>query len=110
MSNHRNDLTKVVIHQSLVRPMMFMGGERSLVIVSMMFAGYMTYLLSMRYSFLWGLMIGVPLWLTMIGLLRRMAIADAQMWGILNRAKRYKPFYPAKGRMEAHLPVIKDFK
>lgn len=90
--------------------MLFMGGERTLVITSMLFAGYMTYLLTMRYSLLWGMGIGIPLWLSLLYLLRRMAAADSQMWSVLNRGKRYKPFYPARGRMEAPLPVIKDFK
>ncbi|MFD2274687.1 VirB3 family type IV secretion system protein [Undibacterium arcticum] len=87
-ANHRNELTKVAIHQSLVRPMLFMGGERTLVIVSMMFAGYMGYMLTMRYGIWWGVPVGGSLWLVMIYMLRRMALADSQMWEVLQRAKK----------------------
>lgn len=109
-SSHRGALTKVAIHQSLVRPMLFLGGERTLVIVSMMFAAYLAYMITMRYGIWWGVPVGGSLWGTAIFFLRRMAVADPQMWSVLKRAKQYKPFYPARGRFDASLPAIKDFK
>jgi type IV secretory pathway TrbD component len=108
--NHRAGLTKVVVHQSLIRPMMFMGGERTLVILAMLIAGYFAYLLSLRFSILWGAGVGGALWFSLLALLRRMAAADPQMWDVIMRAKKYRAFYPARGRFDAPLPTIKDFK
>lgn len=90
--------------------MLFMGGERTLVIVSMMFAGYLGYMITMRFGIWWGVPVGALVWVCLIYLLRKMAIADPDMWSILRRAKQYKSFYPARGRFSAPLPRVKDFK
>lgn len=107
--NHRAGLTKVVIHQSLTKPMLLLGGERTLVIFSGMVSGYLGYLLVMRYSIFLGVVVGAGLWLGLIGLLQRMARADPQMWDVLKRAKKYKAFYPARGRMDGPTRTLKDF-
>jgi type IV secretion system protein VirB3 len=109
-SSHRGALTKVAIHQSLVRPMLFMGGDRTLVILSLLFSVYLGYLITMRYGIWWGVPIGGVLWCSAIYCLREMAIADPNMWAVLQRAKQYRAFYPARGRFDAPLPAIKDFK
>lgn len=109
-SNHRNELTKVAIHQSLVRPFLLLGGERTLVILSAMFSGYMGYMVTMRFGLYWGLPVGIALWAVFIFLLRKMAIADPQMWSVFNRSKQYKSFYPARGRFDGYQPRYKDFK
>lgn len=110
MNNHRSELTKVVIHRAPIRIMMFMGGERNLVITSAMFCGYMIYLLSFRYNIFIGFGVGLSLWTVLLYVLRRMAQADPQMWQVFNRHIKYKAFYPARGRFDALQPIIRDFK
>lgn len=110
MSNHRSELTRVTIHRAPIRIMMFMGGERNLVITSGMFCAYMVYLLSFRYNLLIGMLVGVSLWVVCLMVLRRMAIADPQMWKVFNRHIKYKAFYPAHGRFDAVAPTVHDFK
>lgn len=109
-NNHRSGLTKVVVHQSLIRPMMFMGGERTLVITAMMITGYFGYLLTMRFGLLWGAGVGGCVWFSLMWGLRQMASADPQMWDVIKRAKKYRAAYPARGRFDGPLPILKDFK
>jgi type IV secretory pathway TrbD component len=109
MSNHRSDLIKVTIHRSLIRRMMFLGGERTIVITSMIFCGYMAYLLTFRYGILTGLVTAGTLWAIMIFLARLMAQSDEQMWQIVKRSMKYRAFYPAHGRFNAPVPLIRDF-
>jgi len=110
MNNHRSGLTKVVIHKSPTRIMMFMGGERNLVLGSMMFCAYLIYLVSFRYNIFVGIGAGLSLWGVCLALLQRLAKADPQMWAVLNRHFKYKAFYPARGRFDAPQPVLRDFK
>lgn len=110
MASHRGELRKVAIHLSLVRPMLLLGGERTLVILTAMVAGYLGYLLTMRFGIHFGLPIGGGLWSACLFVLRRMGAADPQMWPIFLRSKRYKSFYPARGRFDAFFQNYKDFK
>ncbi len=106
----KTELTPVAIHASLVRPLSFMGGERNLVVGGLLFCVYLAFVFSMRY----GIWYGVPgsglAWVIWLGLMRRMAIADPMMWQVLKRHRKYKAFYPARGRMNAPLRAYKDFK
>ena len=110
MTNHRSELTKVVIHRSPMRIMMFMGGERNLVISAGVFCAYMLYILSIRYHIFIGLVAGIGLWLIALGVLRRMARADPQMWRVFLRQMKYQSYYPARGRFDASQPEINNFK
>lgn len=108
--NYRSGLNKFVIHGSLVKPLLFMGGDRTLVILSMLISAYLGYLISMRYGPWYGVPVGAVLWSVAVGILRKMAEADALMWDILKRAKRYRAFYPARGRFDAIYPAVRDTK
>lgn len=107
---HREGLTQVVVHRAPGRVILFMGGERVLVIISAMFTAYMTYLLSFRFGLLIGGGVGGGIWFVTIYVLRKMAQADPQMWAVFRRHMRYRAFYPAHGRLDAPLPQIRDFK
>jgi type IV secretion system protein VirB3 len=110
MSHHRNELIKVPIHRSLIRRMMFLGGERTNVITSMIFCGYMAYLLTFRHGVVTGIVVAGTLWAVLIFLARLMARADEQMWQVVKRHLKYRAFYPARGRFDAPVPLIRDFK
>jgi type IV secretion system protein VirB3 len=109
MNNHRSELKRVVIHRSPVRLIMLMGAERNLVIFSVMFCTYMTYLICMRYSVWLGVGVGGSFWLVSLFLLRRLAKIDPQMWQVFNRHIKYKAFYPARGRFDAPYPIPRTF-
>jgi type IV secretion system protein TrbD len=106
--SHRLALRKVPIRRSLVRPMLFMGGERFLVVLSVLLCLYLAYV--MTYGFGWKLGIPVPgaLWACLIFLLRRFALKDPLMSSVFWRHRKYKSFYPARGRFSAPTPLIKD--
>jgi len=109
-NNHRSELVKVAIHRSLIRRMMLLGGERDIVIVAMIFCGYMTYLLTFRFGVVEGFLTGGLLWGVLIYLARLLAQSDEQMWEVVKRHMKYRPFYPARGRFDAPAPIIRDFK
>lgn len=110
MSNHRSELVKVAIHRSLIRRMMFLGGERTIVITAMIFCGYMAYLLTFSYGFIPGVITAGTLWGVLLFLARLMAQSDEQMWQVVKRHLKYRAFYPARGRFDAPVPLIRDFK
>lgn len=108
--SHRSDLIKVPIHRSGVRILMFLGGERTQVLLLLFVSAYVVYLLTMRFNMLYGGGAGLALWLVGIAILRRLADHDPQMWAVLTRARKYRGFYPARGRFDAPSPSFKDFK
>jgi type IV secretory pathway TrbD component len=110
MSNHRSDLIKVTIHRSLVRRKMFLGGERTVVITTMIFCGYMAYLLTFSYGFLWGVTVAGTLWMILLFLARLAAQSDEQMWQVVKRHLKYRAFYPAQGRFGAPVPPIHELR
>jgi type IV secretory pathway TrbD component len=107
---NRVELAKVTIHASLVRPLSFMGGERGLVLGGLLFCMYLAFVLSMRYGVWYGIPGSALAWVLWLGLMRRLAVADPMMWQVLKRHRKYKAFYPARGRMNAPLRAYKDFK
>lgn len=109
-SSHRNDLIKVPIHRSGVRILMFLGGERTQVLLLLFISVYLVYLLTVRFNLLYGLGAGTALWFAGIGVLRKLAQHDPQMWAVLRRARKYRGFYPARGRFNAPSPSFPDFK
>lgn len=107
---HRSELTQVMIHASGVRPLTFMGGERALVLSGLLFCLYLAFIISMRYGVWYGVPAGGIAWAIWITLMRQMGKSDPQMWQILKRHRKYRAFYPARGRFNAPLPPYKDFK
>ena len=107
--SQRLALRKVPIRRSLVRPMLFMGGERFLVVLSMLLCAYLAYV--MTYGFGWQIGLPIPgiLWAFLIFVLRRFALKDPYMSKVFWRHRKYKSYYPARGRFNAPTPLIKDY-
>lgn len=78
-----------VIHRSLHRPQVIMGGERNLMLFSMLVA--VTLIVSALNLF--AACIGVMIWLFCVYGLRRMAKADPQMSKVYQRQLRYAHYY-----------------
>jgi type IV secretion system protein TrbD len=106
----RTTLTRVTIHASLVRAFTFLGGERNLVIGGGFFCLYLAFIFSLKYGIWWGIPIAASLWIVWITLMQKMAAHDPMMWQVIKRHRKYRGFYPARGRMDAKLRAFKDFK
>lgn len=81
----------VTIHVSLNRPILFMGGERQLVLMLMVIAGVFIFSLAK----LWAAAVGIVLWIAGHWVLVRAAKFDPQLSKTGLRSLRYRPNYPA---------------
>lgn len=91
------------IHQSLVRPMLLLGGERTLVLMLAVIAG--VFILSLHA--LWAAIAGVALWMVGMFALSRAGAYDQQLSKTGPRSLRYRKFYPAAATPHARLREIK---
>lgn len=80
-----------VIHESLNRPILFMGGERQLVLMLMVIAG--VFIISLAK--VWAAAIGIILWIAGHWALVRAAKFDPQLSKTGPRSLRYRRHYPA---------------
>src|SRR5215469_9629989 len=91
---------EIVIHQSANRPHLLLGGDRELVL----FAALLSAMLIFALVTWWGIVAGVALWIAAVAALSRMGRFDPMLRQVYVRHVRYRPFYPAKGRIGAELP------
>ena len=88
---------EVLIHQSANRPNQIMGGDRELVL--------MTILISVSLGFslasFWGVALAFAWHLAAMAVLRRMGKADPLLRHVYFRHIRYRPFYPAKSGLHS---------
>ena len=85
-------LREVVIHESANRPNQLLGGDRELVLITLLISVSLAFSLATW----WGVIVSVALWTTAIAVLKRMGKADPQLRQIYLRHIRYRSFYPAK--------------
>ncbi|MFM2287726.1 MAG: hypothetical protein RL684_869 [Pseudomonadota bacterium] len=85
-------LRRTILHRSLHRPNLLIGGERELVMFSMLISGG----LIVSALNLPALVVGLVIWIVMVALLRRMAKADPYMSTVYRRQLAYAPYYPAR--------------
>lgn len=88
---------EVVIHQSANRPNLLLGGDRELVLVTMMIAAGLAFSLAT----LWGIGLAIVYWIASMAILQRMGKADPLLRHVYFRHIRYLPFYPAKSGVHA---------
>ena len=81
-----------MIHQSANRPNQLMGGDRELVLVSLLTSVALAFSLASW----WGLGISVAWYVGAMAVLKRMGKADPLLRQVYMRHIRYRPFYPAK--------------
>ena len=83
---------EIIIHQSANRPNQILGGDRELVLVTILVS------ISLAFSLatLWGFVIAVAFWIAAIAVLQRMGKADPMLRQVYIRHIRYRLFYPAK--------------
>jgi type IV secretory pathway TrbD component len=88
---------EVIIYQSANRPNLLLGGDRELVLVTVMVAGGLAFSLATW----WGVGVAVMVWIVSIAVLQRMAKADPLLRRVYLRHIRYTGFYPAKSGLYA---------
>jgi type IV secretory pathway TrbD component len=81
-----------MIHQSANRPNQLMGGDRELVLVSLLTSVALAFSLASW----WGLGVSVAWYIGAMAVLTRMGKADPLLRQVYMRHIRYRPFYPAK--------------
>jgi type IV secretion system protein VirB3 len=84
-------------HQSANRPHLLLGGDRELVLVS----GVLAAMLIFAVMTWWSMIAGLVLWLAAVAVLARMGKVDPLLRHVYIRHVRYRPFYPAKSRLNA---------
>ncbi len=88
---------EVVIHQSLMRPMLVMGGERNLVLMTGIIAGIFIFSLHQW----WAALVGVLLWTVGLWALQALAKLDAQFSSVYLRHLRLRRFYQSHASLWA---------
>jgi type IV secretion system protein TrbD len=83
---------EITIHQSANRPNQILGGDRELVLVSVLVAVSLAFSLAS----LWGVALSVGFWVGAVAVFQRMGKADPMMRNVYMRHIRYRSFYPAK--------------
>ena len=79
---------EIVIHQSANRPNQILGGDRELVLVTLL----VSVALAFSLATLWGIALAVAFWLSSIAVLQRMGKADPMLRQVYMRHIRYRAF------------------
>lgn len=87
------------IHRALSRPNLLMGGDRELVLITGLAAIILIFVVLTVYS----VIIGIAIWVAVVGLLRQMAKADPMMRRIYLRHLRYRHDYRATSTPWRHV-------
>ncbi|MBN8477333.1 MAG: conjugal transfer protein TrbD [Burkholderiales bacterium] len=87
-----SQLRRTIVHRALHRPNLLMGGERELVMFSLLISGG----LIVSALNLPALVFGTVFWGLTIGILRKMGKADPYLSTVYRRQLRYAPYYPPR--------------
>jgi type IV secretory pathway TrbD component len=93
----------LAIHTSLIRPILLMGAERELVLISAILAA----VLVMSLERLLFTIVGIVFWSIGLVALRRAAKADPQFSRVYLRHTRYPAYYAAQSRVAARLSTVR---
>jgi type IV secretion system protein TrbD len=83
---------ETLIHPSMNRPNQLLGGDRELVLLTLLISVSLAFSLAT----LWGVLIAVGFWISGVAVLQRMGKADPMLRQIYMRHIRYRSFYSAK--------------
>ena len=85
-------LRRVTLHRAGIRPHLFLGGDRELVLFSGLIACVLIFACFQPLTIL----TGVALWMVALFFFRRMAKADPRMRHVYMRQLLYRRYYPAR--------------
>jgi type IV secretory pathway TrbD component len=83
---------EITILPSANRPNQILGGDRELVLASVLIAVSLAFSLAT----LWGIALSIAFWVSSVAVFQRMGKADPMMRLVYMRHIRYRSFYPAK--------------
>jgi type IV secretion system protein VirB3 len=86
---------EALIHPSMNRPNQLLGGDRELVLLTLL----VSVSLAFSLATLWGALLALGFWIGGIAILQRMGKADPMLRQVYTRHIRYRSFYPAKSGM-----------
>jgi type IV secretion system protein VirB3 len=86
---------EIVIHQSANRPNQILGGDRELVLLTLL----VSVSLAFSLATLWGVGLAVGFWIGSVAVWQRMGKADPMLRQVYLRHIRYRPFYSAKSAL-----------
>jgi len=93
----------IPIHASLMRPILLIGAERELVLISAILAAVLVFSLE-RLLFT---VVGVVFWGLSLAALQRAAKADSQLSRVYVRHARYRAYYAAQSRATSRISSIR---
>jgi type IV secretory pathway TrbD component len=105
---HRSDLPKIAFHPSMSRPIQLAGGDRRLVIISLLLGAYVGFIGTVSFGLLLGGFLGILVWGVLALAAHRAGKTDPFFFDIALRHIRYRGFYPARGRFNAYLPKLRE--
>jgi type IV secretion system protein TrbD len=85
-------LRQVTLHRAGIRPHLFLGGDRELVLFSGLIACVLIFACFQPLT----ICAGIGLWVVALFCLRRMAKADPRMRYVYMRQLLYRKYYPAR--------------
>lgn len=88
---------QVRLYQSLVRPHLVMGAERTATLYNAFFA-MLVYFLTLSIP---GVIIAIALFVLVQAVLQHLAKSDAQMIAVVNRSRKYQTFYGSGATLDA---------
>ena len=95
---------RIAIHLSLIRPILLMGAERELVLISAILATALV----MSLARLLFTVVGVVFWALSLAALQRAAKADPQFTRVYLRHTRYRAYYAAQSRATSRLATVRE--
>ena len=87
-------LRRVTLHRAGIRPHLFLGGDRELVLFSGLIACLLIFAMLRPLT----IAMGILLWIAALFVFRRMAKADPRMRSVYIRHLGYRRYYPARSR------------
>ena len=94
----------IAVHSSLMRPILLMGAERELVLISAIIAAVLVLSLE-RLTFT---VVGIVFWSLSLAVLQRAAKVDPQFSGVYRRHARYRAYYAAQSHATARTPSVRE--
>lgn len=94
----------IPIHASLIRPILLMGAERELVLISAIIAAVLVMSLE-RPLFA---VVGAVFWALSIAVLQRAAKNDPVLSRVYLRHTRYRTYYPAQSRVTSRVSSTRE--
>ncbi|WP_404406909.1 conjugal transfer protein TrbD [Pelagibacterium halotolerans] len=89
MAEQQDNLDRARIHRALSRPALLFGADRELVLI----AGLASVILVFVVLTVISALLGVAIWIVVVGLLRMMAKADPLMRRVYLKHIKYRPYY-----------------